>query len=199
MGGQHRCFPVKFEKFLRTYLEERLRTAASTFTEMEQSMRSVLQKRCSATRVKTLEKFSDGSNSKLQSYLCSLYNATVWKIYPFRNVTIGSISKPATTQKNAEECYFTHCYIPISISKSIACSVVPKSLSTVNMLKFGKIIKPVEKKIFNVEVEEFDIDSKDWVVLGPVSFLTEISPFGDSGFRYTFKATSNHHKLRDAT
>ena len=83
--------------------------------------------------------------------------------------------------------------------KSKAPAVMPKSLSAVDMLKFGKIIKPVEKKILNVGVEEFDIESKEWVVLGPVSFLTEITPFGEGGFRYAFKASSNHHKFRDAT
>ena len=67
------------------------------------------------------------------------------------------------------------------------------------MLKFGKIIKPVEKKILNIGVEEFDIESKKWVVLDPVSFLTEISLFGEGGFRYVFKATSIHHKFRDTT
>ena len=70
----------------------------------------------------------------------------------------------------------------VSTAKSIASSVLPKSLSAVDMLKFGKIIKPVEKKILNVGVEEFDIESKEWVILGPVSFLTEISHFGEGGF-----------------
>ena len=87
---------------------------------------------------------------------------------------------------------------PVSTAKSIASSVVPKSLSIVDMLKFGKIIKSV-KKILYVGVEEFDLESKKWVVLGPVSFLTEIAPFGESGFRYAFKTTSNRHKFRDAT
>ena len=66
---------------------------------------------------------------------------------------------------------------PVSTAKSIASSVVPKSLSAVDMLKFGKIIKPVEKKILNVGVEEFYIESEKWIILGPVSFLTEITPF----------------------
>ena len=48
---------------------------------------------------------------------------------------------------------------PVSTEKSIASSVVPKSLSAVDMLKFGKIIKPVEKNILNVEVEEFNIET----------------------------------------
>ena len=43
----------------------------------------------------------------------------------------------------------------VSTAKSIVSSVVPKSLSTVDMLKFGKNIKLVEKKILNVVVEEF--------------------------------------------
>ena len=64
------------------------------------------------------------------------------------------------------------------------------------MLKFGKIIKPIEKKILDVEVEQFDIEGKEWVVL--VSFLTEITHFGEGGFRYAFKGSSNHHKFRDA-
>ena len=32
-----------------------------------------------------------------------------------------------------------------------------------------------------------------------MSFLTEIAPFGEVGFRYAFKASSNHHKFRDGT
>ena len=76
---------------------------------------------------------------------------------------------------------------------------MPKSLSAVDMLKFGKLIKPAEKKILNVAVANFGIKSKEWVVLGPVSFLTEITPLGEGGFRYAFKASSNHHKFRDAT
>ena len=85
---------------------------------------------------------------------------------------------------------------PVSTAKSIASSVMPKNLSAVDMLKHGKII---EKKILIVGVEEFDTESKEWVVLGPVSFLTKIAPFGEVGFRYAFKASSNHHKFRDGT
>ena len=67
------------------------------------------------------------------------------------------------------------------------------------MLKFGKNIKPVEMKSLNVVVEEFEIESKEWVVLSPVSFLTETNRFWESGFRDAFKTSSNHHRLRDAT
>ena len=66
-------------------------------------------------------------------------------------------------------------------------------------MKFGKITKPAEKKTLNVGVEEFNIESKERVVLGPVLFLTEISPFGEGDFHYSFRASSNHHKFRDAT
>ena len=43
---------------------------------------------------------------------------------------------------------------PISTDKNIASSVVPKSLLAVDMLKFGKVIKPVENKILNVGVKD---------------------------------------------
>ena len=66
------------------------------------------------------------------------------------------------------------------------------------MLTFGEIIRPVEKKNHSVGVEKLDIETKELVVLGPVSFLREISPFGEGGSRYAFKATSNHRKPRDA-
>ena len=41
---------------------------------------------------------------------------------------------------------------PIRTAKSIASSVILKSLSAVDMLKLGKIIEPVETKILNVGV-----------------------------------------------
>ena len=46
-----------------------------------------------------------------KNHLCSLYHTRVWKVYPFRNIRRRSISKPARTQKNAKECYFTQCCI----------------------------------------------------------------------------------------
>ena len=67
------------------------------------------------------------------------------------------------------------------------------------MLKFGKIIKATEKKVLNFGVKEFDVESKEWVVLGPVLFLTENAPFGEAGSHYAFKASRKHHKFGDAT
>ena len=96
-------------------------------------------------------------------------------------------------------CYFIQCCISSQHKKSIASSVVPKNLSALDILKFGKITKPAEKKILNVGVEEFNIESKERAVLGPVLFLTEISPFGEGDFHYSFRTSSNHHKFRDAT
>ena len=77
---------------------------------------------------------------------------------------------------------------PVSIVESIVSSVLPKNLSAVDMSKIGKTIKLVENKILNVGVDE--LESKEWVVLGPVSFLTEIAPFGEAGICYAFKASS---------
>ena len=88
---------------------------------------------------------------------------------------------------------------PVSTAKAIVSSVVPKSLSAVDMLKYSKIIKPVEKKILNVWVEELDIESNECVVLGAVSFVKEIAPFAEGDFRHAFKTTSNHDKFKNAT
>ena len=89
--------------------------------------------------------FSVASNSKLQSHLCSLYNTRVWKVYPFRNVRITSISKSATLQKMWKGIILHSAVSPVRTVKSIASFVASKSLSVVDMLKFGEIIIPVEK------------------------------------------------------
>ena len=103
-------------------------------------------------------------------------------------------------KKIRKSCFSYSVVSPVSTAKSIVSSVVPKSLSSVDMLEFGKIIKTIEKKILNVVVEEFDIESTEWVALGLVSFRAEIAHFGEGGFRYAFKASgsSNPHKFRDA-
>ena len=121
------------------------------------------------------------------------------KSIPSETLQLDSFQSQPQYKKMRKNVISHSVVSPVSTAKSIASSVVPKSLSAVDMLKFGKIIKPVEKKILNVGVEEFDVESKEWVVLGPVSFLTEIIPFVEGGFRYAFKASSNHHKFRDAT
>ena len=121
------------------------------------------------------------------------------KSIPSETLELDSFQSQPQHKKMRKNVVSCSAVSPVSTAKSTASSVVPKSLSAVDMLRFGKIIKPVEQKILNVGVEEFDIESKEWVVLGPVSFLTEITPFGEGGFRYAFKASSNHHKFRDAT
>ena len=111
------------------------------------------------------------------------------KSIPSETIELDSFQSQPQHKKVRKNVISHSVVSPVSTAKSIASSVMPKRLSAVDMLRFGKIIKPVEKKILNVGVEEFDIESKEWAVLGPVSFLTEITPFGEGGFRYAFKGT----------
>ena len=105
--------------------------------------------------------------------------------------------KAGCNTKNAEECYFAQSCTSSQHSEKKTNFCGAKKPSAVDTLKFGKIIKPVERKNLNVGVEEFNIESKTWVVLGPASFLPEIAPLGEGWF--PFKASKNHRKLRDAT
>ena len=114
------------------------------------------------------------------------------KSIPSETLELDSFQSQPQHKKMRKNVISHFALSPVSTAKSIA-------FQAVDMLRFGKIIKPAENKILNVGVEEFDIENKEWVVLGPVSFLTEITPFGEGGFRYAFKASSNHHKFRDAT
>ena len=48
---------------------------------------------------------------------------------------------------------------PISTAKNIASSVVSKSLSAVDVLEFGKIIKSVENSTLDGGIEEFNMEN----------------------------------------
>ena len=73
---------------------------------------------------------------------------------------LNSSQNQSQNKKNVEECYFTIAVSPFSTVKRITSFMVPKNLSTVDILKFWKTIKPVEKKMLDVVAEEFHIKSK---------------------------------------
>ena len=90
-------------------------------------------------------------------YVCFIIPESV-KSIPSKMLELNQFqSQPQ--HKKCKRVLFHSVVYPVSTEKSIASSVVPKSLSAVDMLKFGKIIKPVEKNILNVEVEEFNIET----------------------------------------
>ena len=69
------------------------------------------------------------------------------KSIPSETLELDSFQSQPQHKKMRKNVISHSVVSPVSTAKSIASSVVPKSLSAVDMLKFGKIIKPVEKKI----------------------------------------------------
>ena len=78
-------------------------------------------------------------------------------------------------------------------------SLVPKSLSALDMMKFGKIIKPVVKETRDIFVEEFNMNNNEWVTIGSVQFVIEMAHFEEGAFRYAFKAVSSDPKFNDGS
>ena len=130
-----------------------------------------------------------------------LYNARVWKVYPFRSVRNVNVrnNKANPDTKECEECYFTECFISSQQCEKYNIFCGAKKPFRSRYVEIWEDHQTCGKKVLNFGVEEFDAESKEWVVLGPVLFLTETAPFGEGGSRYAFKASTKYRKFRDAT
>ena len=77
--------------------------------------------------------------------------------------------------------------------KSINPSAIPRSLSVIDMLKLGKLIKRKDDtSIEKINLEKFNITDKNWENLGEFSFQVEKKFFSEGGFREAYKAKSSH-------
>ncbi|XP_066932022.1 myosin heavy chain kinase C-like [Clytia hemisphaerica] len=68
-------------------------------------------------------------------------------------------------------------------------STFPKSLSALEMMNFGALIKK-KSKTETIEVEEFDVSEKSWASIGCVNFQIDEKPLGEGGFRLAYAAKS---------
>ena len=76
-------------------------------------------------------------------------------------------------------------------------STYPKSLSVLEMLKLGTVIKD---KSTPLELFEFDVHSMAWSANGrTVNFVVDEKVLGAGGFREVFKATSDGNEFADST
>ena len=74
-------------------------------------------------------------------------------------------------------------------------STFPKSLSVLEMLKFGTVIKYTSTPL---ELFEFDVHSMTWSNGTTVNFIVDEKVLGAGGFREVFKATSDAHEFADS-
>lgn len=71
---------------------------------------------------------------------------------------------------------------------SFASTIYPHSVSIVDLLKAGKLIKPVPTKSAVLHLEEFDLKSQSLLKEGAFEFTIEEEKFASGGFREAFHA-----------
>ena len=77
-------------------------------------------------------------------------------------------------------------------------SIIPKSLSALDMLKMGKVVKKTRYcKTFIIE--SFDTANTSWKNIGDVEFNIEGDIFEEGGFREAYEAHSSHPIFRGQT
>lgn len=74
---------------------------------------------------------------------------------------------------------------PVCANKSV---VTPKSLSISQLLRAGKLVRPLKENIVSLELETFDIQEMKWVKKGSYKFDIEENKFSSGAFRDSFKA-----------
>lgn len=75
-------------------------------------------------------------------------------------------------------------------------SVVPKSLSVLDMTKLGKLLKK-HSKAERYVVESFNVKEKVWGTVGHIAFEVEDIMVGEGGFRKALKARSSHQLFKN--
>ena len=77
---------------------------------------------------------------------------------------------------------------PIKQNSPKISVVTPKSLSISQLLRAGKLVKPIKQNIVTLELETFDIQKMQWIKKGSYQFDIEENKFSSGAFRDSFKA-----------
>ena len=67
-------------------------------------------------------------------------------------------------------------------------SFISKSLSVIDMMKLGKLIRNRERSSAKVLIEKFSIENNEWSISKEVIFKIEDKAFAEGGFRMAYKA-----------
>ena len=78
-------------------------------------------------------------------------------------------------------------------------SFIPKSLSVINIMKLGKIIRNKERSSAKVLIEKLNVENSEWSISKEAIFEIEDKAFAEDGFRMAYKANSDDESLRGNT
>ena len=107
-----------------------------------------------------------------------------------------SISSSACVPSQKKRSQEETASLPNPKLRAKETSTFPKSLSVLEMLKLGTVIKD---KSTPLELFEFDVHFMTWSTSGrTVNFVVDKKVLGAGGFREVFKATSDAHGFADS-
>ena len=78
-------------------------------------------------------------------------------------------------------------------------SFIPKSLSVIDTMKLGKLIRNKERSSAKVLTEKLNIENNEWSISKDAIFEIEDKAFAENGFRMAYKAKSDDASLRGNT
>ena len=70
--------------------------------------------------------------------------------------------------------------------------VFPKSVSITDLLKAGKLVKPLATNITVLDLESFDVAEMKWAKSGSLTLEIEETRFAHGAFRDAFRAKMPH-------
>ena len=78
-------------------------------------------------------------------------------------------------------------------------SFIPKSLSVIDTMKLGKLIRNKERSSAKVLIEKLNMENNEWSISKEAIFEIEDKAFAEDGFRIAYKANSDDESLRGNT
>ena len=78
-------------------------------------------------------------------------------------------------------------------------SFIPKSLSAIDMMKLGKLIRDNERTSAKVLIETFNMENNEWSISKEVIFETENKAFAEGSFPMAYKAKRDDESFRGNT
>ena len=78
-------------------------------------------------------------------------------------------------------------------------SFIPKSLSAIDMIKLGKLIRDKERSSAKFLIEKFNMENNEWSISKEVIFETENKAFAEGNFPMAYKAKRDDESFRGNT
>ena len=130
---------------------------------------------------------------------------TRWDQLPSLNLIFIRFTTPASIKNNDSASESWTLPSPMKKAKSFENkaiekkSFIPKSLSVIDTMKLGKLIRNKERSSAKVLIEKLNMENNEWSISKETIFEVEDKAFAEHVFRMAYKAKSDDESLRGNT